>query len=57
VYEGQVIGEHTRDNDLVVNVTKTKQLTSMREAITDVKKVMAPPILFHFGRSFGIHRR
>jgi GTP-binding protein len=46
VYEGQVIGEHSRDNDLVVNVTKTKQLTNMRASGTDAKNVMAPPILF-----------
>jgi GTP-binding protein len=46
VYEGQVIGEHTRDNDLVVNVTKTKQLTNMRASGTDAKNVMAPPIRF-----------
>ncbi len=46
VYEGQVIGEHSRDNDLVVNVTKTKQLTNMRASGTDAKNVMAPPIMF-----------
>ena len=46
VYEGQVIGEHSRDNDLVINVTKTKQLTNMRASGTDAKTVMAPPIQF-----------
>ena len=46
VYEGQVIGEHTRDSDLVVNVTKTKQLTNMRASGTDDKSKMAPPIKF-----------
>jgi GTP-binding protein len=46
VYEGQVIGEHSRDNDLVVNVTKTKQLTNMRASGTDAKTVMAPPVQF-----------
>ncbi len=46
VYEGQVIGEHTRDNDLVVNVTKTKQLTNMRASGSDEKTRMAPPIKF-----------
>ena len=30
VYAGQVVGEHTKDNDLVVNVTKSKKLTNMR---------------------------
>jgi GTP-binding protein len=46
VYEGQVIGEHTRDSDLVVNVTKTKALTNMRASGTDDKAKMAPPIKF-----------
>ena len=46
VYEGQVIGEHSRDNDLVVNVTKTKQLTNMRASGSDEKARMAPPIKF-----------
>ncbi len=46
VYEGQVIGEHTRDSDLVVNVTKTKALTNMRASGTDDKSKMAPPIKF-----------
>lgn len=46
VYEGQVIGEHTRDSDLVVNVTKTKQLTNMRASGSDEKARMAPPIKF-----------
>lgn len=46
VYEGQVIGEHSRDNDLVVNVTKTKQLTNMRASGSDDKAKMAPPIKF-----------
>ncbi|MDZ4822961.1 MAG: translational GTPase TypA [Flavobacteriales bacterium] len=46
VYQGQVIGEHTRDSDLVVNITKTKQLTNMRASGTDDKSRMAPPIRF-----------
>lgn len=46
VYEGQVIGEHTRDNDLVVNVTKTKALTNMRASGSDEKTRIAPPIKF-----------
>lgn len=46
VYEGQVIGEHSRDSDLVVNVTKTKQLTNMRASGSDEKARMAPPIKF-----------
>jgi GTP-binding protein len=44
VYEGQVIGEHTRDSDLMVNVIKTKKLTNMRSAGND-DKVKLPPHL------------
>ncbi|WP_236975841.1 translational GTPase TypA [Membranihabitans maritimus] len=44
VYEGQIVGEHTRDNDLVVNVTKTKKLTNMRSSGADDKAKLAPPI-------------
>jgi GTP-binding protein len=46
VYEGQVIGEHNRQNDLVVNITKTKKLTNMRASGSDDKAVLAPPIRF-----------
>ncbi|MFI5171802.1 MAG: translational GTPase TypA [Chitinophagales bacterium] len=43
VYQGQVIGEHSRDNDLVVNVTRTKKLTNMRSTGTDDKVTLPPP--------------
>ncbi|HAE34313.1 MAG TPA: translational GTPase TypA, partial [Bacteroidetes bacterium] len=43
VYLGQVIGEHSRDNDLGVNVTKTKKLTNMRASGSDDKVKLAPP--------------
>jgi GTP-binding protein len=46
VYEGQVIGEHSRPNDLVVNVTKTKQLTNMRASGSDDKVSLPPPRKF-----------
>jgi GTP-binding protein len=46
IYEGQVIGEHTRQNDLTVNVTKTKKLSNMRSSGNDDKVKLAPPILF-----------
>ena len=46
VYEGQVIGEHTRQNDLIVNVTKTKKLTNVRAAGSDDKASIAPAIKF-----------
>ncbi len=44
VYEGQILGESTRADDLVVNVVKTKKLTNMRAAGTDEKMRIAPPI-------------
>lgn len=46
VYEGQVIGEHTRQNDITVNVTKAKQLTNMRASGSDEKNSIAPPKVF-----------
>ena len=46
VYEGQVIGEHTRQNDIAVNVTKAKQLTNMRASGSDDKAVIVPPKIF-----------
>jgi GTP-binding protein len=46
VYMGQVIGEHTRGNDITVNVTKSKQLTNMRASGSDEKASIAPPKIF-----------
>lgn len=46
VYAGQVIGEHTKDNDLVVNVCKSKKLTNMRASGSDDKVALAPPVIF-----------
>ncbi|MBQ1201959.1 MAG: translational GTPase TypA, partial [Alistipes sp.] len=46
VYMGQVIGEHTRGNDITVNVTKSKQLTNMRASGSDEKASIAPPKVF-----------
>ena len=44
VYEGMIIGIHSRDNDLVVNPLKGKQLTNMRASGTDEAQVLTPPI-------------
>ena len=44
VYEGMVIGIHSRDNDLVVNPLKGKQLTNVRASGTDENIVLTPPI-------------
>ena len=46
VYAGQVVGEHIHDNDLVINVTKAKQLTNMRASGADDKARIIPPIIF-----------
>jgi len=46
VYEGMVIGIHSRTNDLVVNPTKAKQLTNIRAAGTDENLVLSPPIRY-----------
>ncbi len=46
VYEGMVIGIHSRSNDLVVNPTKAKQLTNIRASGTDENIVLTPPIKF-----------
>jgi len=42
VYEGQVVGEHCKDNDILVNVTKTKQLTNIRAAGKDDNAQIRP---------------
>jgi GTP-binding protein len=46
IYMGQVIGENSRQGDLVVNVTKTKKLTNMRSSGADDKVKLAPPRRF-----------
>jgi GTP-binding protein len=46
VYEGMIVGIHTRENDLVVNVIKGKQLTNMRAAGSDENIILTPPIKF-----------
>jgi GTP-binding protein len=46
VYEGMVIGIHSRDNDLTVNPLKAKQLTNVRAAGTDENLILTPPLVF-----------
>jgi GTP-binding protein len=46
IYAGQVVGEHLHDNDLPVNVTKSKKLTNMRASGSDDKVRLIPPVLF-----------
>ena len=46
VYAGQVVGENAKDNDIVVNVTKSKKLTNMRASGADEKTRIIPPVVF-----------
>ncbi len=46
VYEGQVIGEHNKEGDVVVNICKSKKLTNMRASGSDDKVRIAPPVIF-----------
>ena len=44
VYEGMIVGEHTRDNDLEVNVVKGKKLTNVRASGKDENVLLTPPM-------------
>ena len=46
VYAGQIVGEHTKEGDLVVNVTKSKKLTNVRASGSDEKIRLSPPVIF-----------
>ena len=46
VYAGQVVGENAKENDIVVNVTKSKKLTNMRASGSDDKARIVPPVVF-----------
>ena len=51
VYEGMIIGIHKRQNDLVVNPTKAKQLTNIRAAGTDENLILTPPLRYSLEQS------
>lgn len=51
IYEGQVIGENNRADDLTINITKTKKLTNMRTSGTDDKVKLAPATIFSLEES------
>ena len=57
IYAGQVIGEHIRQADLVINITKTKKLSNMRSSGADDKVVLAPPIRFSLEESMEYLRK
>ncbi|WP_300285686.1 translational GTPase TypA [uncultured Alistipes sp.] len=46
IYAGQVVGESTRSDDIVINLTKSKKLTNMRASGSDDKVSIAPPVIF-----------
>ena len=46
VYEGQIVGENSRDNDLTINVTREKKLTNMRSSGADKTVPLKPPVDF-----------
>ncbi len=46
IYQGQVVGEHTKEGDLVVNVTKSKKMSNVRASGTDDKAQLTPPVIF-----------
>ncbi|MHB0976724.1 MAG: translational GTPase TypA [Candidatus Aquicultorales bacterium] len=45
-YEGMIVGEHNKDNDIVVNIAKAKHLTNMRASTAEKTVVLAPPVTF-----------
>ncbi len=53
VYEGMIVGEHCRENDLIVNITRSKQLTNVRAAGTDENILLAPPRKFTIEDAIG----
>ena len=53
VYEGMIVGLHTRENDLVVNATKEKQLTNMRASGSDENIILTPPMIMSLERAIA----
>lgn len=51
VYEGMIVGENSRDNDLIVNITKGKELTNVRASGSDEKIILTPPRRFTLEQS------
>ena len=51
IFEGMIIGQHSRDNDLVVNPLKAKRLNNIRAAGTDENLILSPPIVFDLERA------
>ena len=54
VYEGMIVGIHSRDNDLVINVTKAKKLTNVRASGTDDNIILTPPMQITLERALEL---
>jgi GTP-binding protein len=53
VYEGMIIGQNARDNDLIINVTKGKKLTNIRSSTSDIAIQLVPSVQFSLEQSLG----
>ena len=53
VYEGMIIGQHSRENDLKINVVKGKKLTNIRSSTSDIAIQLTPPVEFSLEQSLG----
>ena len=53
VYEGMIIGQHAKDNDLVVNVVENKKLTNVRAAGKDESTALSPPMIMTLEKSLA----
>lgn len=53
VYEGMIVGEHSRDNDLSVNPCKEKKLTNMRSSTSDFTVTLTPPTIMTLGKAIS----
>ena len=56
IYRGMIVGEHTRDNDLEINLLKGKQLTNIRTTSKDEAVRLTPPIRMIAGKGAGLYR-
>ncbi len=57
VYEGMIVGENNRDNDITVNITKQKQKTNIRSANKDQTNVIKKPRILTLRRSIRVLSR
>lgn len=55
VYEGMIVGENSRNVDIIVNVCKKKHLTNTRSSNADEALTLTPPVLMTLEKCIGIH--